>query len=407
MKKLYLIIAGVVLVSLAVVVFVNNRKYLVTFDSNGGTPIESMKVKKGGTIEQPSNPTKEGSIFIGWTENGKAFSFSTKITKNIILTAAWQEIKENVETYTVKFDSDGGSAILDQVVEKGKLVKKPEDPVKDKYTFICWTLNDVDYDFSEAVNSDIVLKAKWEQKKEAEDKNNLTNDNNKKSTKKTNSTTATNNSKQETNNKTNTQITLSTPILTERGRGGDTEQFGIIYKITNVESTDGIEVYKSTIGSNYLLEATLPTSKLAQINSEIQIVAKTNEHNYYKVRSYKVEDGAKKYSDYSAVVEVVGPTLSTPLLTEEGRGADINEAGILYKVENVGYADGIEIYKSNNTNDYQLLKSMAMAQLEQAESKILVTAGLGEHNYYKVRSYKVVDGVKKYSDYSTVVDVSH
>ena len=39
--------------------------YTVTFDSNGGTEIDPVKVPSGSTIEKPNDPLKEGYVFSG------------------------------------------------------------------------------------------------------------------------------------------------------------------------------------------------------------------------------------------------------------------------------------------------------------------------------------------------------
>ena len=67
------------------------------------------------------------------------------------------------ETYTVTFDSDGGSEIKPVTVKDGEKVTKPEaDPTKDGYTFKGWFNGDTEYDFETAVTANITLKAKWE-----------------------------------------------------------------------------------------------------------------------------------------------------------------------------------------------------------------------------------------------------
>ncbi len=93
MKKKKIII-GLILLTLliACILFflISGRKYTVTFNSNGGTAVESIKVKKNHMIEEPKNPTKKGYQFAGWYFNNKLFDFKTKITKNITLKAHWQ-----------------------------------------------------------------------------------------------------------------------------------------------------------------------------------------------------------------------------------------------------------------------------------------------------------------------------
>ena len=40
-------------------------KYTVTFDSNGGSAVESIEVEKDEKIKKPTDPTKEGYTFLG------------------------------------------------------------------------------------------------------------------------------------------------------------------------------------------------------------------------------------------------------------------------------------------------------------------------------------------------------
>lgn len=66
-------------------------------------------------------------------------------------------------TYKVNFDSDGGSIVDSIDVLKGEIVRKPEDPIKEDYKFLYWSLNDEQYNFNEEVVNDITLKAIWEE----------------------------------------------------------------------------------------------------------------------------------------------------------------------------------------------------------------------------------------------------
>ena len=62
----------------------------------------------------------------------------------------------------VHFDPSGGTAVDDQRVELGKAAVKPAAPKKDGYTFKGWEFNGEPYDFTEEVNEEITLTAKWE-----------------------------------------------------------------------------------------------------------------------------------------------------------------------------------------------------------------------------------------------------
>lgn len=83
-------------------------KYTVTFDSNGGSQVESKQAFDGDYIVAPAYPEKDGFIFDGWyadKELTSKFKFNkTSITGNITLYAKWVKVEEQeyktVITYT-------------------------------------------------------------------------------------------------------------------------------------------------------------------------------------------------------------------------------------------------------------------------------------------------------------------
>ena len=75
----------------------NTAKVVVTFDSMGGTAVNSQEFKSGEKAIKPTDPTKTGYKFGGWytdSEFKNEFDFDTTVTENITLYANW-------ETYTV------------------------------------------------------------------------------------------------------------------------------------------------------------------------------------------------------------------------------------------------------------------------------------------------------------------
>jgi len=135
--------------------------YIVTFDTNGGSKVNSKVVDYNNKVKLPTTPTKKGYKFIEWTLDGKKYDFNTKITKDITLVAKWQII-----TYTVTFDTNGGSSIDNQKVDYNKNVTKPENPTQNGYKFIEWTLDGKTYDFNNKITKNITLVAKWEKVEE-------------------------------------------------------------------------------------------------------------------------------------------------------------------------------------------------------------------------------------------------
>ena len=72
----------------------------------------------------------------------------------------------NKETFTVTFESNGGSNVATQNISLGNKVEKPQNPTKDLHTFVTW-YNDAgltrEWIFSaDVVTADMTLYAKWE-----------------------------------------------------------------------------------------------------------------------------------------------------------------------------------------------------------------------------------------------------
>lgn len=70
------------------------KKLNVSFDSNGGSNINSVEVAYNTTIDEPTNPTKSGFIFAGWYSDvslSTMFDFNTKIKSSVTLYAKWEK----------------------------------------------------------------------------------------------------------------------------------------------------------------------------------------------------------------------------------------------------------------------------------------------------------------------------
>ena len=139
-----------------------NVKYTVTFNTNGGSIINSVEVNANGVITGVSAPTKEGYTFVGWYLDALLqddFNLSSTITANLTLYAKWQ-----INEYTVTYNTDGGSTVASQTVKYNDLLTKPEDPTKDGKKFAGWYSDSsysTVYDFNSPVKGNITLYAKW------------------------------------------------------------------------------------------------------------------------------------------------------------------------------------------------------------------------------------------------------
>lgn len=63
--------------------------------------------------------------------------------------------------YTVKFNTNGGSAVADQFILPGGKALEPPSPIKSGKSFDCWYFNGSEYDFTETVTGDMEIVAEW------------------------------------------------------------------------------------------------------------------------------------------------------------------------------------------------------------------------------------------------------
>ena len=184
----------------------------------GGTYATQI-VQTGEKAIEPDVPSRQGYQFTDWYLDDTKYDFNTAVTGNMTLTAKWtansytiafdtnggsaiDPITQGYDTtikapaaptktgytfmgwepeipatmpagdmtikaqweinrYTVTFDTDGGSEVDAQTVAYGEKAKTPADPTKTGYTFAGWELGGNAYDFAAAVTGNMTLTAKW------------------------------------------------------------------------------------------------------------------------------------------------------------------------------------------------------------------------------------------------------
>jgi len=72
-------------------------------------------------------------------------------------------IGDNINYYTVTFNSNGGSHIDGQIVEAGGTARQPDDPTREGYIFDGWYSDEDEYDFYTPVTANITLYARWKE----------------------------------------------------------------------------------------------------------------------------------------------------------------------------------------------------------------------------------------------------
>ena len=106
------------------------KSYTITFDSAGGSAVPSITAAYGEAVTAPASPTKDGYTFVGWSP---AFP-ATMPLGGAALVAQWTP-----KSYTITFDSAGGSAVASITAAYGSAVTAPAAPTKDGYTFAGWS----------------------------------------------------------------------------------------------------------------------------------------------------------------------------------------------------------------------------------------------------------------------------
>ena len=143
--------------------------YTVTFDSQDGSTVAPKSVKHGSKVTKPDDPTRTGYTFGGWYKEAACtnqWNFtSDTVTSNITLYAKWTVNGTTPPTptkYTVTFDSQGGSTVEPQSVEKDGKVTEPAAPTRPGYTFDKWTTSTgVDVTADLVFDSNTTIYAQW------------------------------------------------------------------------------------------------------------------------------------------------------------------------------------------------------------------------------------------------------
>ena len=163
------------------------RNYKITLDINGGEFSDYTTANKTlytdsvgyyGTLDSlyavrqgiDTNNDNEDDLFAlnAWytsptdfTDENKVIVGETVFNEDTTIYAGWTNERE-----TVNFYSDG-VLYATKVVGKGLTTSAPSNPTKDGYTFVAWYTDDQtflnEFDFSQAINADIDLYARFEQ----------------------------------------------------------------------------------------------------------------------------------------------------------------------------------------------------------------------------------------------------
>ena len=116
-------------------IYGNMTGVIVTY-KDGDSEYAKQVLPSGTLATRPDAPAATpGYTFGGWNKaDGTAWDYaSDKVTDNITLYAKWA-----ANTYTITFDTAGGSEIAPITQDYGTAITVPADPTREGYTFIGW-----------------------------------------------------------------------------------------------------------------------------------------------------------------------------------------------------------------------------------------------------------------------------
>lgn len=158
------------------------RVYTLTFETDGGREVESVKKPAGETINlTPYSTYKDGYRFLSWCADKELKNKVNSITldedktvyaKYAIFSNGNGGSAVTVKKYTVSFETNGAGKISSKQVTKNLTVKEPTAPTRDGYKFAGWYSDKdltVKYDFSKAVTKSFTLYAKWDKEDSSSD----------------------------------------------------------------------------------------------------------------------------------------------------------------------------------------------------------------------------------------------
>ncbi|MFF3021304.1 InlB B-repeat-containing protein [Gottfriedia sp. NPDC057948] len=369
-------------------------KYTVIYDTQDAGLVVSVKAEYNSLLDE-TKPTRTGYTFVGWykdAEGKEAWNFATdKVTDNTILYAKW-----SINSYTVHFDSNGGSQVADKATDYNTGITAPTT-TRTGYTFVGWykdALNTIPWNFAtDKVTNDTTLYAKWQ----------------------INSYTV----KYESNGGStvpaqttdyNSILNLPTPTKTGYTFAGWYKDATLNTPVGNTLTlTSNITLYAKwninayTVTFNTSGGSTV-ASKTAIYNATISQPAAPTKKGFVFIGWYK--DGGGKVAWNFATDRVTADTMiyakweKTPGKPSNATTAKAGKDAVKLTWSKVSGATGYEVVKSTSkTGSYTHVTSVTTTNY--------TNKGLskGKTHYYKIRSYKMVGSKKIYGEWTSVMSI--
>ena len=135
----------------------------ITFDTKGGSKIDSITISKDTELTLPKEPTRKGYVFKGWVDKNETPIYDkVLLAEDTILYAVWEK-DETSNTITITFDTKGGSKIDSITISKDTELTLPKEPTRKGYVFKGWVdKNETPIYDKVLLAEDTILYAVWE-----------------------------------------------------------------------------------------------------------------------------------------------------------------------------------------------------------------------------------------------------
>jgi uncharacterized repeat protein (TIGR02543 family) len=144
--------------------------HIIIINDNSGTPHKREIKSPGGTVSFSSLALGPCTIVVEGYLNGElkskgSASMNIKEGQNGAVSIKMEIIGDNGKTYTVTFNSNGGSNVSSQTVKDNDKVTRPDNPTKSGYGFMAWYKDAAltnEWNFNtDTVKGDMTLYAEW------------------------------------------------------------------------------------------------------------------------------------------------------------------------------------------------------------------------------------------------------
>ena len=135
----------------------------ITFDTKGGSKIESITIGKDTELTLPKEPTRDGYVFKGWVDKNETPIYNkVLLAEDTTLYAVWEKDATS-NKITITFDTKGGSKIESITISKDTELTLPKEPTRDGYVFKGWVdKNETPIYNKVLLAEDTTLYAVWE-----------------------------------------------------------------------------------------------------------------------------------------------------------------------------------------------------------------------------------------------------